>query len=164
MVAPIATGETQSENPEVLQLNTCSKIGQGGFGRVYRVQEIESQREYALKVLTCSSQEEFLRAKQEIIAMQRFCDASEGLNRSAKFSNVAQLLRYDIVAEDKGATIEIPDELTHMKFPGYCVVLLLMEHANEGSLSDYLAKMASVRQPGENKSALSVDEICQIAA
>ena len=113
--------------------------------------------------------------------MSRFVDPLD--HRPNQVSNVAQLLRYEVVPADENtdesddkfkvggdreagsANLNCNESLSEISFPGQCVVLLLMEYADSGNLATYLQKLRQLRQgqmvtkSASVSSVLSLDEI-----
>ena len=157
--------ERNTLSQPLLNLDLKSKLGQGGFSRVYEVEtdliknyganlftgganHKESLKSdttkltYALKVIRCCSAEVFRLASREIEIMKQFVDRDSG-------ERVVQLYRYEVVtASSKKSDCNAPttssrdlkssrDQISRIpySYPGPCVFLLLLEYADGGSLT-----------------------------
>ena len=152
VVGNIAEGETKTSDNENLNhtmLRVKTKIGQGGFGKVYRV-ENENGEDLALKTCHCADRRTLDLVRQEIEILRLFLkNNSDAASGSGEESRVIQLLRYEIVEEaisedSKARRVQCTAPVGNgIKGPGSdcsapCVGLLLMKFAEGGSLKSYL--------------------------
>ena len=66
-----------SKASSTLSLRLFRKLGSGGFGSVFGVEDVATKRKYALKVISCENRRHLKYARREITIMRDFRGKSE---------------------------------------------------------------------------------------